>query len=247
MSESPPNTDRLYAEEKSAVERFRFDEQVVGVFPDMIRRSVPGYNTIIDMIGVLARRHAQPDTYIYDLGCSLGAATLAMATSIPPELGCRFVAVDNSTAMMAQAQKNLSATLARHYIEWQCADIRETTFEQTSVAVLNFTLQFVPKEDRDAFIHRLAEAMVPNGILILSEKIAFSDAKEDALQQEWHHDFKRLNGYSDLEISQKRAAIENVLIPETIARHEQRLLEAGFSKVHLWFRCFNFVSLVAVR
>lgn len=247
MSENITHKDRLYAEERAAVERFRFDEQVVGVFPDMIRRSVPGYNTIIDMIGVLARRHVQPNTHIYDLGCSLGAATLAMASSIPPELGCRFVAVDNSTAMIEQAQKNLSATLARHHVEWQCADIRATQFKPASVAVLNFTLQFVPKEDRDAFITRLAEAMEPNGILILSEKIAFPDAAEDALQQEWHHDFKRLNGYSDIEISQKRAAIENVLIPEPIAQHEERLLKAGFSKVHLWFRCFNFVSLVAVR
>lgn len=247
MSENTSQIDRLYAQEQAAVERFRFDEQVVGVFPDMIRRSVPGYNTIIDMIGVLARRYVQPNTTIYDLGCSLGAATLAMATSVPPELGCRFVAVDNSQAMIVQAQKNLSATLGHHQVEWRCADIREMSFNPTSVAVLNFTLQFVPKEDRDAFIQRLGEAMVPNGILILSEKIAFPDAAEDALQQEWHHDFKRLNGYSDLEISQKRAAIEDVLIPEPIQHHQERLLRAGFSKVHLWFRCFNFVSLVAVR
>src|SRR5699024_11512115 len=114
MSEQAAGKDRIYAQQQSVVERFRFDEQVAGVFPDMIRRSVPGYNTIIDMIGVLARRHVQPNTHIYDLGCSLGAATLAMASSIPPELGCRFVAVDSSSAMIEQAQKNLSATLARH-------------------------------------------------------------------------------------------------------------------------------------
>lgn len=247
MSEEAFGKDRIYAQAQGVVERFRFDEQVVGVFPDMIRRSVPGYNTIIDMIGVLAHRYAQPNTTIYDLGCSLGAATLAMAKSLPPETGNRFVAVDNSSAMIEQAQQNLSATLAGHDVTWRCEDVRNTAFAPTSVAVLNFTLQFVPKEDRDAFIQRLADAMQPGGILILSEKIAFPDEEEDVLQQAWHHDFKRVNGYSDLEISQKRAAIENVLIPEPIATHEQRLLQAGFSKVHLWFRCFNFISLVAVR
>src|SRR5690625_4042586 len=110
MSENTSQIDRLYAQEQAAVERFRFDEQVVGVFPDMIRRSVPGYNTIIDMIGVLARRYVQPNTTIYDLGCSLGAATLAMATSVPPELGCRFVAVDNSQAMIDRKSTRLNSS-----------------------------------------------------------------------------------------------------------------------------------------
>lgn len=247
MSENAAGKDRIYAQAHGVVERFRFDEQVVGVFPDMIRRSVPGYNTIIDMIGVLANRYAQPNTTLYDLGCSLGAATLAMATSLPPERGNRFVAVDNSEAMIAQAQQNLSATLAGHQVEWRCEDILDTAFSPTSVAVLNFTLQFVPQAQRDAFIQRLGAAMQPGGIVILSEKIAFPDAEEDALQQAWHHDFKRVNGYTDLEISQKRQAIENVLIPEPIATHKARLRAAGFSKVHVWFRCFNFISLVAVR
>jgi len=247
MSEQAAGKDRIYAQQQSVVERFRFDEQVAGVFPDMIRRSVPGYNTIIDMIGVLANRYAQHNTTLYDLGCSLGAATLAMAASLPPERGNRFVAVDNSAAMIQQAQQNLSATLAGHQVEWRCEDILTTEFAATSVAVLNFTLQFVPKAHRDAFMQRLGAAMQPGGIVILSEKIAFPEAEEDALQQAWHHDFKRVNGYSDLEISQKRAAIENVLIPEPIAAHEARLHAAGFTKVHLWFRCFNFISLVAVR
>lgn len=239
--------DNIYAQARAAVERFRFDEQVVGVFPDMIRRSVPGYNTIIDMIGVLANRYAQPNTTLYDLGCSLGAATLAMAKSLPPELGCRFVSVDNSEAMITQAQRNLSGSLAGHDVQWRCDDVCNLAFEPTSVAVLNFTLQFVPPEQRDGFIEKLADAMLPGGILILSEKIAYADDAVNQLQSDWHHDFKRVNGYTDLEISQKRAAIENVLIPESIEAHKARLQQAGFSEVHVWFRCFNFMSLVAVR
>ena len=34
-----------------------------------------------------------------------------------------------------------------------------------------------------------------------------------------HHEHKRRNHYSALEISRKRAALENVLIPETVAAH----------------------------
>ena len=62
-----------------------------------------------------------------------------------------------------------------------------------------------------------------------------------------YHQFKQAQGYSELEISQKRSALENVLIPETIAQHKSRLLNAGFTSVDSWFQCFNFASLVAVK
>ena len=85
-----------------------------------------------------------------------------------------------------------------------------------------------------------------NTPIILSEKIAFSDS-EQSIQDTLHHDFKRANGYSDLEIAQKRSAIENVLIPETEDVHRDRLKAAGFSQVIRWYQCFNFVSYLAVK
>ena len=69
--------DNLFTKSRATSSGFRFDEQVVKVFPDMITRSVPGYELVVPMIGMLARRYAQPGSRIYDLGCSLGAATLA--------------------------------------------------------------------------------------------------------------------------------------------------------------------------
>jgi tRNA (cmo5U34)-methyltransferase len=62
-----------------------------------------------------------------------------------------------------------------------------------------------------------------------------------------HHAFKRANGYSELEVSQKRTALENVLVPETLDTHRARLREAGFGAVDAWFQCFNFASLLAFR
>jgi tRNA (cmo5U34)-methyltransferase len=67
------------------------------------------------------------------------------------------------------------------------------------------------------------------------------------LNTDLHHAFKRANGYSALEIAQKRNSLENVLIPETLASHRQRLQSAGFSSVDVWFQCFNFASLVAIK
>ncbi|MGB2248387.1 MAG: carboxy-S-adenosyl-L-methionine synthase CmoA [Alcanivorax sediminis] len=238
--------DKIYATAHQQVGRFSFDETVVRVFPDMIRRSVPGYPTIIDMIGVLAARYAQPDTCLYDLGCSLGAATTAM-TALTQEQGNRVVAVDNSPAMIRQADTLLAHAGLSERVTLVEGDVADMDFDSCSMAVLNFTLQFIAPERRDAFIKRLAAATVPGGILVLSEKIRFEDDAENTLQTELHHAFKRNNGYSDLEISQKRTALENVLIPETLAAHEARLRKAGYRHIHVWFRCFNFMSLLAVR
>ncbi len=139
------------------------------------------------------------------------------------------------------------ANMASQSVEVIEADVLALEFQPASLVALNFTLQFIAPDKRDGLIQRLADATVPGGILVLSEKIRFADDGENALQTELHHAFKRNNGYSDLEISQKRTALENVLIPETLADHEARLRQAGYREIHVWFRCFNFISLLAVR
>ena len=115
------------------------------------------------------------------------------------------------------------------------------------MVVLNFTLQFVPEDQRQSLCQRISDAMLPGGILILSEKIKFADPHLQELNTDLHHAFKRANGYSDLEVAQKRSALENVLIPETLGKHQQRLKDCGFSSVDVWFQCFNFASMVAVK
>ena len=149
--------------------------------------------------------------------------------------------------MIEQAATLLADAGQAHRVTLEEGDVAEMAFAPCSMAVLNFTLQFIAPQKRDALIQRLAEATVPGGILVLSEKIRFANEAENALQTELHHAFKRNNGYSELEISQKRTALENVLIPETLADHEARLKKAGYRHIHVWFRCFNFISLLAVR
>ena len=238
--------DRIYARPHGEVEDFTFDDSVAAVFPDMIHRSVPGYATIVSTIGQLAARFAQPGSRCYDLGCSLGEAALAMKRRIHvPDT--RVVAVDNSPAMVARAREHVGAFRSEVPVDLICADMEDPVTEAASVVVLNFTLQFIPVERRLALLERIHEGLRPGGILVLSEKIRFPDPEQDALNIELHHDFKRANGYSELEISQKRTALENVLIPETLETHRARLAEAGFASAEPWYQCFNFMSLVAIR
>ncbi len=242
----PHKPDTLFAAPMSALGEFRFDQSVVDVFPDMINRSVPGYASIIHHIGQMAQRYGQDNALYYDLGCSLGAATLAMRQSIVAQ-NARIVAVDNSPAMIARAQALMPSTPNPIPVDWLCADIQTLPIQNAAVCVLNFTLQFIKVAERAAILQKIAAGLREGGVLILSEKLAFDDAEHNALMIELHHSFKRNNGYSELEIAQKRTALENVLIPETLATHQQRLLQAGFRSVDLWFQCFNFASLIAFK
>jgi tRNA (cmo5U34)-methyltransferase len=238
--------DSLYAKPLGQLERFTFDEAVVRVFPDMIRRSVPGYSTIIAMTGLLAGRYAQDNSHCYDLGCSLGASTLAMRQQLEGKQ-CRIIAVDNSEAMLERCASVIGSDVHNTPVELINSDIRHTDIKNASVVVLNFTLQFIAPEERLRIMQTIADGMLPGGILILSEKIIFDDPHLQDLNTDLHHEFKRANGYSDLEISQKRSALENFLQAETLNTHRQRLQQAGFSSIDVWFQCFNFASMVAIR
>lgn len=237
--------DRLFANERDT-EDFRFDASVARVFPDMIRRSVPGYTTIIPMIEVITEQYARPGSHCYDLGCSLGASTLAMRHGIG-DRDCTLTGVDNSAAMLERCEHYIALDDHPLPISLRCEDILDTFIDNASVTTLNFTLQFVAPERRAKLMTRIADATLPGGVLILSEKIRFESDTEQAIQTQLHHEFKRANGYSDLEISQKRSALEQVLIPETLAEHRQRLTDAGFDQVLVWYQCFNFVSMLAIK
>ena len=240
--------DRLYADPLGQIGSFAFDEDVVEVFADMISRSVPGYASILKMTGELAARFAQESSALYDLGCSLGTGARLMQTQVLPS--CTIYAIDSSEAMIQaakQARVETGAESKSAKLVFEHCDARERRISHASFVALNFTLQFLPVEERSALVHKIFDGLLPGGALVLSEKIHFSDPHQDQLMIDLHHNFKRANGYSDLEIAQKRTALENTLVTETLADHETRLRGIGFSVISVWFQCFNFVSLLAIK
>lgn len=238
--------DTLFATPLDKLGDWTFDEKVAEVFPDMIQRSVPGYANIISMIGMLAERFAKPNSHLYDLGCSLGAATMAMRRHINVD-GCQIIAVDNSPAMIERCQRHVTAFKANTPVDIRCADMCDIDIEQASMVVLNFTLQFLTPAKRSALLNKIYQGLMPQGVLVLSEKFSFPDTQIDHLLFDMHHDFKRANGYSELEISQKRSMLENVMLTDTIDIHRQRLMAAGFTHIDTWFQCFNFGSIIAIK
>lgn len=240
------NKDLIYSQPQNTVADFQFDHHVVDVFPDMIQRSVPGYATIVDSIGQLCARFAQDNSVIYDLGCSLGAATLS-ARRYLGERKLHMVAVDNSAAMIERCKTHLSAFKSDIPVTVTEQDILDTHIENASVVIMNFTLQFIAPERRQALLQKIYDGLLPGGVLILSEKVSVTGPDINNTLIDLHHEFKRRNGYSELEISQKRTALENVMRLEDLDEHLQRLRITGFTEAHTWFQCFNFCSMLAVK
>jgi tRNA (cmo5U34)-methyltransferase len=241
--------DTIYRDDAGG-EPFRFNASVASVFPDMLRRSIPGYEASIEAIGSLAARYVRAGTNCYDLGCSLGAATLAMRQGIR-EPCCRIVAVDAAPAMIERCRQVIDAADSLGAVETDVdlveGDIRDIEISNASMVVLNYTLQFIEKADRDALMQRIFAGMNAGGLLVLSEKVVDENPAMEKLLVDLHHEHKRRNHYSELEIARKRAALENVLVPETVAAHRARLERAGFAHSAVWLRYFNFVSIVAIR
>ncbi len=237
--------DTIYARPLDKLVDFNFDERVARVFPDMINRSVPGYASIVAMTGILAAEFYQSGSVCYDLGCSLGASSLSMAKAIS-DPSVSIIAVDNSPAMLTKANE-LIPIESKQKISFVCADISDIKIRNASIVVMNFTLQFIAPQKRAHLLSEIFQGMRPGGILILSEKLNYKNEQEQQLLIDMHHFFKKANGYSDMEISQKRQALENVLLPETLEQHKNRLQKAGFKQTEQWFQCFNFASLIAVK
>ncbi|MDA9901126.1 carboxy-S-adenosyl-L-methionine synthase CmoA [Gammaproteobacteria bacterium] len=226
---------------------FTFDEQVATVFDDMINRSVPGYSAIIDMVGQLAHRYCKNGSIIYDLGCSLGASSLSITRHIEHN-DYEIIAIDNSEAMVSRLKADLQNQKgATKQIKVKLEDIRKSEIKSASMVILNFTLQFINVKDRDQLIKKISAGMRPGGLLIISEKVSFTNMEMNSLFIDLYHKFKEKQGYSELEISQKRDALENVLIPESLEKHYERLLAADFELIETWLKYFNFASIIAFK
>jgi tRNA (cmo5U34)-methyltransferase len=236
--------DTLYRSTDEPLKPFEFNKRVADVFPDMIERSVPGYPLTISMIGVMADDYVQENSNVYDLGCSLGAVSFAIQQGLKNKK-CKIIAVDNSQAMIDACNKNIPNE--NQDIEFVLKNILDIEIINASVVVMNFTLQFIPLEQRKVLIEKIVKGLLPGGVLILSEKIKFDDKVENETMNHLHHHMKELNGYEKLEIASKREALEHVLVPESIDTHLDRLNNSGFENAFVWLKCFNFISLVAIK
>lgn len=237
--------DRLYQAD-TVPEDFDFNERVVEVFDDMLDRSIPCYKAVIGETSRLLAAHLQSGDTVCDLGCATGTSLLYFAKALADHR-LRFIGFDSSPAMLAKARLKAEFYVKDDVVSFEQADITEIERPGTGAFVLNYTLQFIRPVVRPSLIKTLFDNLRPGGLLIMSEKTILDDRRLNRAFIDIHHDFKREQGYSDLEIARKREALENILIPFTRQENLEILRKAGFHPVATFFQWFNFSSFVAIK
>ncbi|SEK55234.1 carboxy-S-adenosyl-L-methionine synthase CmoA [Parapedobacter koreensis] len=238
--------DSVFSEVIKKPSDFKFGATVANAFDDMVERSVPFYNEIQRMIIEQASDFAKPGTNVYDLGCSTGTTLLHLDPLVSSEV--RFVGVDDSQDMLAKcAEKLEQANLTRKY-ELQHADLhRDFRVENASVVILCLTLQFVRPIYRKKLLRKIYEGLTPGGVLLIAEKILAEDSLFNRNFITYYYDYKRRNQYSELEISQKREALENVLVPYKLSENIKMLRKVGFGHTEVFFKWYNFSGFIAIK
>jgi len=238
--------DKVFAAKRRQTRPFSFNREVAAVFDDMLVRSVPLYRESLRRQVDLVTRFYRAGTRIYDLGCSHGNLGVKLQAAFRGR-AFTLVGVDTSKPMLEKYRKRLRTPEPGRCIHLVCGAMEDIRIATASVVVINLTLQFLDPAARDDLIRRIYSGMTPGGVLLLMEKTVHKDACFQDLELDIYRQFKRENGYSDLEISQKRDALEKVLIPDTLDTHFQRLHRAGFSQVDVWLKWFNFSAMMAVK
>ncbi|MBY0516371.1 MAG: carboxy-S-adenosyl-L-methionine synthase CmoA [Bacteriovoracaceae bacterium] len=237
--------DQYFAQPMDKVTPFSFNAEVAEVFDDMVKRSVPLYRENQQLtVDLLSRLLKKGDT-VYDLGCSTGTVLHLIGNALKP-MDLKLIGLDASAPMVEKARLKMKA-FGHKNAEIDKADITRAEFEPCGAVIMNYTLQFLPVETRLPLLKKIFKALRPGGVLILAEKIQTDSPGLQDLVTQTYYDFKGQNGYSELEISQKREALENVLIPLTPSEQNQLLQEAGFGPVEMLLRWGPFATFLAVK
>ena len=238
--------DEVFKDEFDKAYDFKFGANVAKVFDDMVNRSVPFYGEIQRMMAELADDHAREETFVYDLGCSTGTTMIGMNTMVDQNI--KFIGLDDSQEMLDKCKSKLMELGFSRPYELRCADLGQgVRIENASVVVLCLTLQFVRPIYRERLLKDIYNGLNPGGVLILVEKILAEESNFNRDFIKYYYNYKRRNNYSELEISQKREALENVLVLYKLSENITLLRDQGFTDCEVFFKWFNFAGLVAVK
>ena len=242
-------TDKIFLASKARTADFEFNAEVAEVFDDMVARSVPLYEEQQKMVTAIGKDFCVPDTNVYDLGCSTATTLIRLCHQLPPSV--HLIGYDNSAAMLEQARHKIAEDHFQDRIELRLGDLNgelsHVPLNNASVVTMCWTLQFIRPLHRDRVIRWIYDALVDEGVLVVTEKVLTNNGDLNRFFVDSYHDFKRQQGYSDTEITRKREALENVLIPYRLEENLQLVRRNGFEIVESFFRWFNFAGFLCVK
>lgn len=229
--------------EKTITKQFEFDEDVASVFDDMLNRSVPYYKEMQRLTINFALNYLENESKVYDLGCSTASTLIELSKHCDKNLN--LYGIDNSEAMLNRARKKSKAFGVD--LNLILGDIDEANFSGANLIISNYTLQFIRPLQREKLVKKIFNSLEENGVFIFSEKVISEDKTLNKQCIDEYYEFKKSQGYSEFEISQKREALENVLIPYTEEENKKMIKDAGFTHCETLFKWVNFATFIAIK
>ncbi len=236
-------TDTIFTQPIS--KQFEFDADVAAVFDDMLSRSVPFYKESQSLSARFCLNALSDGGRVVDLGCSTASLLLEIERGIKPNSDIELIGIDNSAAMIAHAHKKLEAYNSR--ITLVEGDILEYPFGVTQAIICNYTLQFIRPMVREKLVQKIYDSLEVGGVFIFSEKVLSENGTLNKQLIDCYYDYKKVQGYSEYEIVQKREALENVLIPYTVEENKAMVKQCGFSSCDVLFQWANFATFIACK
>ncbi len=227
---------------KPIEKQFEFDEEVANVFDDMLNRSVPFYKENLNLELDVLKNFLTPNDKVVDLGSSTGTFLIELDKKTD---NLELIGIDNSPAMIKKA--NLKAKAFGSSAKFIQADFLNYDFSNSKAIVANYTVQFIRPLKREKLIKKIYKSLLNEGIFLMSEKLVSENKKLNKIMIDLYYEFKKEMGYSEYEISQKREALENVLIPYTMQENIEMLRNSGFKNVEVIFRWNNFATFIAFK
>ncbi len=242
-------SDKIFSNPGDGRYAFEFNAEVAEAFDDMIGRSVPFYSEQQRMILAMGKSFWRPGTQVYDLGCSTGVTVEGLAKELGE--GARLTGYDNSPPMIQKARQRIADAGLQDAVKIEIADLNadlsRIRLQQASIVIMCWTLQFIRPLRRDDLVRWIYDGLADGGALIVTEKILTNSSHINRLFVDYYYDLKRDNGYSETEITRKREALENVLVPYRLEENLELFRRNGFEVVETFFQWFNFAGFLCVK
>lgn len=208
-------------------EKWAFNEDVAKCFPDMLKRSIPSYESMRNLVFSIGRNYIKKNTHICDIGCSDGQA-------IEP--------------MLRKCRERFQDWKKSQIVDIRNYDIKNGIPQFSNSLVLSIlTLQFTPIEYRHKIVQSVYDSLMPGCAFILVEKVLGNTSAIDDILLKEYYNMKKENLYSQKQIADKRKSLEGVLVPITAKWNENLLKECGFRQLDCFWRCLNFAGWIAIK
>lgn len=229
---------------------WKFDDTVAANFDNHVLQSIPHYADLQKYLVQLSEWFLKENCIIYDLGCSTGE-TINQILKLKITTNFKIIGIDNSKKMLELAKKKISKKKnnKRNYnIKFTKFNLEnEFKFKKSNLIYSILLFPFLSFEKKKKLLKNIFCSLNNEGALICVDKIRSKSSFFEDILNQLYFDFKLSKNLTEREILQKAKSLRSSMYLWNEKDTLKYLKLAGFKKVEIFFKCFNFLGYIAVK